>query len=96
MGLLEKIFGRSSSSKQSNTRASDVAAAFVSAFRNRASVEELNNMSEELVTLAQIYWNKGDFDSYKMILSAAEETSYMYQGDKYPHDLVEEIIRNSH
>ena len=53
-------------------------------------------MSEDLIDLAKLYWSKGDYDSYKRLLSAAEETSYMYQGDKYPHILVEDLIRDSH
>lgn len=96
MGLLNKLFGTSKSEGKSDSRADDVAAGFVAAFRDRVSIEKLNSMSEDLVALAQMYWNRGDYDSYKKLLSAAEETSYMYQGDKYPHDLVEELIRNSH
>ncbi len=96
MGLFDKLFGSSKSAGKSDSRADDVATSFVTAFRDRVPIEKLNSMSEDLVTLAQMYWNKGDYDSYKKLLSAAEETSYMYQGDKYPHDLVEELIRNSH
>lgn len=96
MGLLGKLFGSPETVRKSDSGADDAATSFVTAFRDRVSTEKLNNMSEDLITLAQMYWSKGDFDSYKKLLSAAEETSYMYQGDKYPHDLVEELIRNSH
>ncbi len=96
MGLLGNLFGSSNSNKKSGSRADELATSFVSAFRDKASIEELNRMSEDLVELARIYWGKGDYDSYKKLLSAAEETSYMYQGSKYPNDLVEELIRNSH
>ena len=96
MGLLGKLFGSSNSNQKANTRADEVAEQYVSAFRNRVSIEQLNSMSEEMIELAKLYWGKGDYDSYKKILSAAEETSFMYQGDKYAHDLVEDLSRNSH
>lgn len=90
------LFGKSTGTSKTETNADQIAREFVTAFNSRESIERLNELSEKLIDTAKMYWNKGDFDSYKKILSAAEETSYMYHGSNYPNDLVEELIRNSH
>lgn len=96
MGLLGKLFGTSDVVK-SDPHADEIANRFVEAFQDKeVNTEKLNSMSEDLVSLSKMYWKKGDYESYKKLLSAAEQTSYLYQGDNYPHDLVEDLIRNSH
>lgn len=91
MGLFE-FLGK----KKMDPTAEKIAADFVKAFYDRVPLDKLNNMAEDLIWFAQQYWNKHDFASYQKILSAAEETSYFYQGNKYPQKLVEDLIRESH
>ena len=94
MGLFNKFFGSSDAANRTNSMADEVAASFVSAFRNQAGIEKLNKMSEDLIDLAQAYNDQGDLASYRKILEAAKETSFYYQGNKYPNELLEELIRN--
>ena len=85
-----------SGEKKLDPTAEKIASDFEKAFRNRESVNKLNDMSEELIWYAQQYWKKHDFASYKRLLSAAETTSFLYQGNKYPQKLVEDLIRENH
>lgn len=97
MHIFDKFFGSNNSSEGPDL-ADKIAANYVKVFndRNNWNLESFNKMSETLVTQAHMYWNKGDFESYNKLLSVAEETSFLYQGNKYPHDLVEDLIRNIH
>ena len=94
MGLFSKIFGSSNSAKSNDSKADEVAANFVAAFRNHTGIEKLNEMAEDLVAFAQVYNDTGDLASYRKLLEAAKDTSYYYQGNKYPQALLEDLIRN--
>ncbi len=76
--------------------AEEAATQFLNAFRGGASVAELDRQAEELIELAGMYWEKYDMASYRKLLAAAEETSYMYNGSRYPRKLLEDLIRENH
>ena len=61
-----------------------------------AVMEEIEKLCRKIqMCIRDRYWAKYDTASYLCLLRAAEETSFMYSGDKYPRDLVEELIRNN-
>lgn len=66
---------------------------FVDMFNNKSSLEDLNKISEEVIEMAIFYFKRYDFASYNCLFDAAKETSFMYQGNKYAHELIEDIIR---
>lgn len=79
--------------KQASQNAIELANQYINAFENRESIASLNDLSEDVIEMAVYYWTKCDIASYKCLLESAKEISYMYQGNKYRHDLVEELIR---
>ena len=58
-------------------------------------LDDMNQISEKVIEMVVLYFTKYDFVSYQCLLDAAKETSFMYQGKNYPHELVEDIIRKS-
>lgn len=91
MGLFNNLF-RKNTAKQPEQLAINLANRFLDAFKN-GNLDEADSLAEDMIERAGIYWNRYDFESYNCLLHAAEETSYMYHGKKYPRDLVEELIR---
>ena len=79
--------------KQACQYAIELANKYVNAFNNREGIARLNSLSEDVIEMSAYYWAKYDIASYSCLLEAAKEISYMYQGNKYPHDLVEDLIR---
>ena len=67
---------------------------FTRAFNNY-DLKKANELAEDMIEMAERYWTKYDTASYLCLLRAAEETSFVYSGDKYPRELVEELIRNT-
>lgn len=92
MGLFSKLFGSSTSQKQPDKLAVSLANQFVEAFNSR-NLSKTNDLAEDMIEMAGRYWAKYDTESFMCLLHAAEETSFMYSGNKYPRDLVEELIR---
>lgn len=96
MGLFDRLLKSTTTNSYSDSKVNDFAAEHIDEFKNNFSTEKLDRMSENLIRFAKDCWDSGDFDGYMKLLSADEETSYMYQGDKYSHELVEELVRNCH
>ncbi len=92
MGLFGKLFGGSTTQKQPDQLAVSLANQFVEAFNSR-NLNKTNDLAEDMIEMAGRYWAKCDTESFMCLLHAAEETSFMYSGNKYPRDLVEELIR---
>ena len=84
MGLLNKLFGGNKGKNEPDPGAF-----------NNYDLKKANELAEDMIEMAGRYWAKYDTASYLCLLRAAEETSFMYSGDKYPRDLVEELIRNN-
>ncbi len=92
--------GKTSSNKIQGKAASPYAVSlaeqYLDTFKNAHSIQEMNNLSEDMIQMAGDLWARGDYEGYNVLLNAAKETSFMYQGSKYRHDLVEDLIRESH
>ena len=94
MGLLNKLFGGNKVKNEPDPGTVNLANEFTRAFNNY-NLKKANELAEDMIEMAGRYWAKYDTASYLCLLRAAEETSFMYSGDKYPRDLVEELIRNN-
>lgn len=91
MGLFSNIF--KGNSKKPSENAISLANQFLNAFNNR-NMDRIDDLAEDMIEMAEMYWGKYDTESYTVLLNAAKETSYMYHGSKYRHDLLEELIRD--
>lgn len=94
MGFFDKLFGENTVKvKQPDENAVDLANRFLQSFYKREGIEELDRLSEQMIGLASIYAARRDAESYRCLLKAAEETSYLYHGNDYPNELVEDLMR---
>ena len=92
MEIFRKMFKGVIPNKQPDEVAKNLASQFTEAFNER-NYSRVNDLAEDMIEMARRYWEDNDTVSFMYLLSAAKETSYMYSGDRYPRDLVEELIR---
>lgn len=86
------FFKKKTKKEQPSEFAQGLANQYLMSFRN-VSIEKMDDLSEDLIEMAEMCLKKYDMASYKCLLNAAKETSYLYHGSKYSNELVEDIIR---